>query len=397
MNKKTLHDIDITEKRLLIRVDFNVPLDDAGDIADDTRIRASLPTIRYALAKNSKIILCTHLGRPEGRVVSSLQTAPLANRISELLNHPVTALSEVTGPSVRTAVSLMHPGDIIFLENLRFYPEEEADDPRFSAELAELADIYVDDAFGAAHRSHASIVGVARLIPAVAGFVMEKELVMLGALLEAPQKPFVTILGGAKVKGKVQLVEHILDTVDAVCIGGAMTATFLFSLGYSVGSSVVETESLGYVQKIQEAARKQGVRILVPADVIITQNNGHFNQVKTVLSDEIPDGWSIGDIGQKTVDMFKNELSGAKTVFWNGPLGKFEECAFSGGTRSIALFLADSSATTILGGGSTAEVAAELGLAGVYTHVSTGGGASLTFLTGKPLPGVDVLSDRDEP
>ncbi|MBN1167032.1 MAG: phosphoglycerate kinase [Methanospirillaceae archaeon] len=397
MNKKTLHDSDITEKRLLIRVDFNVPLDIDGNIADDTRIRASLPTIRYAWEKNSKIIICTHLGRPDGRVVSSLRTAPLAKRLSELLDLPVKALSEATGPSVRAAVSSMHPGDIIFLENLRFYPEEEANDPRFSADLAGLADIFVNDAFGAAHRSHASIVGVAGLIPAVAGFVMEKELIMLGALLESPQKPFVTILGGAKVRGKVQLVEHILDTVDAVCIGGAMTATFLSSLGYPVGSSAVEEESLEYVQTIQKAARKHNVRILVPVDVIIMKDDGHSNHILTVPADGIPDGWLIGDIGQKTIDMFKNELSGAKTVFWNGPLGRFEECLFSGGTKSIALFLADLSATTILGGGSTAEVAAELGLAGAYTHVSTGGGASLTFLTGKPLPGVDVLCNRDEP
>jgi len=394
MHKKTIQDIDISSKRLLIRVDFNVPFHQDGSIADDTRIFACLPTIRYALDKNCRIILCTHLGRPHGRIVEALRTAPLARRLAEILSIPVTALTDTIGPKVTASIDAMHPGDIILLENLRFYPEEEENDPVFSAALAELGDIYVDDAFGASHRSHASIVGVANLLPAVAGLLMDKELTILGNLLDEPKKPFAVILGGSKVTGKLQLVEHIITKVDLVCIGGGMAATCLNSQGYRTGSSYVEETTLDYVRLLYSSAKSMGVTILLPSDVVITQNNG-VSASQTVPVTDIPDGWSIVDIGVNTTDVFKRELSHCETIFWNGPLGKFEDPDFSQGTREIATFLAEQPVTTIVGGGSTAEAVTELGLQNAFSHISTGGGASLLFLTGRKLPGVEILWDRD--
>jgi len=395
MHKKTLKDIDISSKRLLIRVDFNVPLHPDGSIADDTRILACLPTIRYACDMNCRIILCSHLGRPHGRVVEDLRLGPVARRLSELLGVPVTALPDTIGPEIKARTDAMNPGEIILLENLRFYPGEEKNDPVFSSSLAELADIYVNDAFGASHRAHASIVGVAHILPAVAGLLMDKELTMLGNLLEDPKRPFAAVLGGSKVTGKLQLVEYIITKVNLICIGGGMAATCLTSQGYTTGNSLVEEDTLDYIGKLFRKAESLGVTILVPSDVVITCGDGMEKQMRSVPVTEIPDGWSIVDIGSNTLDLFLQQITPCKTIFWNGPMGKFEDSSFAQGTKTLAEFLARHPGTTIIGGGSTAEAVTELGLANSFSHVSTGGGASLQFLTGTVLPGVEVLWDKD--
>ncbi|MCR4393956.1 MAG: phosphoglycerate kinase [Dehalococcoidales bacterium] len=393
-NKKTIRDIDVTGKRVLVRVDYNVPTDKDGKITDDSRIRASLPTIKYLLDHRAKIILASHFGRPKGKVNESMRLAPMAERLSALLGKPVQALKDCIGPEVEDAVARMKEGDIIMLENLRFHPEEEANDDQFARSLAKLADIYVDDAFGAAHRAHASIAGIARYLPAVAGFLMEKELNFLGKLLENPARPFVALMGGAKVSDKMGVIENILGKVDSLLIGGGMAATFLKARGISPGASAIESDKLEYAQQVLQKAQSRGVNIVLPVDVIAAEKLEANARFETVMVDQIPAGWVIADIGPETIRLFINEVQRAGTIFWNGPQGVFEIEAFSRGTREIARAISESKATTIIGGGSTAEAVEEMGLADKMTHVSTGGGASLEFLEGRELPGVAVLLDR---
>jgi phosphoglycerate kinase len=393
-NKKTVKDIDVKNQRVLVRVDYNVPTDKEGKITDDSRIRASLPTIKYLLDHQAKIILCSHFGRPKGKVNDSMRLAPMAQRLSEILNKPVKALKDCIGPDVENAVSQMKPGDIIMLENLRFHPEEEANEPNFAQALAKLGDIYVNDAFGAAHRSHASVTGVARYLPAVAGFLMEKELNFLGRLLENPAHPFIAVMGGAKVSDKMGVIDNILDKVDALLIGGGMAANFLKARGLGVGGSAVEEDKLDYTREMMEKAKAKGVEIILPTDVVAAEKLEAGSPSRTVSVNQIPDQWVIADIGPDSIRLFVQEIRHSQTIFWNGPMGVFEIEAFAQGTRSVAQALAEVKGTTVVGGGSTAESVEGMGLAGKMTHVSTGGGASLEFLEGKELPGVAVLQNK---
>jgi len=394
MAKRNVKDIDVKKKKVLVRVDFNVPTKPDGTITDDTRIRACLPTIEYLIKQQSRIILCSHLGRPGGKVVKELRLAPAAKRLSELLRKPVEALSDCVGPQVEEAVSKLRDGDIVLLENLRFYPQEEANDPDFAKRLSHLADIYVDDAFGACHRAHASIVGVARYLPAVSGLLLEKELTTLNGLMGNPGRPFATMIGGAKVATKLGLLENILPKIDSLLIGGGMAATFLKSQGCGVGASAVENDMLDHVLKLGEKAKSLGVKVLLPLDLLVARKLEAGSTAKIVSTDEVPEGWVIADIGPKTIEAFSKELNRCKTVFWNGPLGVFEIPRFAKGTRSLAKVLANLKATTVIGGGSTAEAVEEMGLTEKMSYVSTGGGASLELLQGKVLPGVAVLQDK---
>jgi len=394
MAKKTVKDVSVAKKKVLVRVDFNMPMKRDGTITDDTRIRACLPTIRYLINQQSRIVLCSHLDRPGGKVVEELRLAPAATRLSELLGKPVEALSDCVGPQVEDAVSKLQDGNIVLLENLRFYPQEEANDPDFAKRLSRLADIYVDDAFGACHRAHASIVGVAQYLPAVAGLLLERELRTLSWLMGNPDRPFAVMIGGAKVATKLGLLENILPKVDSMLIGGGMAATFLKSQGYGVGASAVENDMLDHVLKLEEKARSLGVKLLLPLDLLVAQKLEVGSTTRIVSIDQVPEGWMIADIGPKTIEASSKELNGCKTVFWNGPLGVFEIPQFAEGTRSLARVLANLKATTVIGGGSTAEAVEEMGLTGKMSYVSTGGGASLELLQGKVLPGVAVLQDK---
>jgi phosphoglycerate kinase len=379
---------------VLVRVDFNVPTKPDGTIMDDTRIRASLPTINYLLGQQARIILCSHLGRPGGKVVQVLRLAPEAKRLSELLKKPVAALNDCIGPQVEDAVSKMLDGDIVLLENLRFYPQEEANDPDFALKLSRLADVYVDDAFGSCHRAHASIVGVARDMPAVAGLLMEKELTTLNGLLGNPDRPFAVMIGGAKVSTKTGFLDNVLPKVKFLIIGGGMIATFIKSQGYGVGASTVENDQVDHVLKLREQAKSLGVGLMLPLDLIVAQKLEAGSATRIVSINQVPEGWMIADIGPKTVEAFSGTIKSCKTVFWNGPLGVFEIPQFAEGTRSLAKVLANLKATTVIGGGSTAEAVVEMGLADKMSYVSTGGGASLELLEGKVLPGVAVLPDK---
>jgi phosphoglycerate kinase len=393
-NKKTVKDIEVANKRVLVRVDYNVPTDEKGNISDDSRIRASLPTIKYLLEHSAMVILCSHFGRPKGKVVESMRLAPEAKRLAELLGKPVAALKDCVGPETETAVAGMKPGEVVLLENLRFHPEEEANDPAFAQALSKLADIYVDDAFGASHRAHASVAGIARYIPAVAGFLMEKEIRQLGSLLEKPAHPFIALMGGAKVSDKLGVIENLLDKVDALLIGGGMAANLLKAQGYGVGASAVEEDQQDYVKRMLNKAELKSVKILLPTDVIACEKLDAGSGFKTVSIKNIPSGWLIADIGPDSAKKFAQEIKSSKTVFWNGPMGVFEIDAFAGGTRTVANAIAGSQAISVIGGGSTAEAVEEMGLTNKMTHVSTGGGASLEFLEGKELPGVAVLQNK---
>jgi phosphoglycerate kinase len=391
MNKKTVRDVDVKGKRVLVRVDFNVPLAE-GVVTDDTRIRASLPTLRYLLDEGATLILCSHVGRPKGEVVDTLKMDPIAHRLSELLDRPVTKLDDCIGPEVEAAVRAAKPGAVIVLENTRFHPGEKANDPAFAAQLAALADLYVDDAFGSAHRAHASTEGVTHYLPAVAGFLMEKELEFLGGALAAPQKPFVAILGGAKISDKIGVIENLLDRVDALLVGGGMANTFLKADGYDVAESLVEDDSLDTARELIE---RGGDRLVLPVDVTVADrfDADAFSQVVTVA--EVPPHWRILDIGPRTLELFQERLAGARTVVWNGPMGVFEFEKFAQGTEAVARMLAAlPEATTIIGGGDSAAAVKRTGLADKMSHISTGGGASLEFLEGKTLPGVAALLDR---
>jgi phosphoglycerate kinase len=396
MAKQGLTDIDPRGKRVLVRVDFNVPQDDAGRITDDRRIQAALPTIRYLLDHDAKVILVSHLGRPKG-VDPKWSLRPVAERLSELLGRPVPLAPDCVGPAAEAAINALKPGEALLLENVRFHPEEEKNDPAFAWQLAANADLFVNDAFGAAHRAHASTEGVAHLLPAVAGFLMQKELEVLGAALENPRRPFVAILGGKKVSDKIGVIEHLMGKVDALLIGGGMAFTFLKAKGYEVGRSVLDAEGLDLARRAIERAQGQRPRLELPADVVVAREFDANAESQIVPADGIPAGWLGMDIGPKTLASFRDALSGAMTAIWNGPMGVFEMPRFAAGTRAVAEMLAErtsAGATTIVGGGDSAAAVEQMGLAERISHVSTGGGASLEFLEGKELPGVAALRDK---
>ena len=395
MHKQTIRDVELRGKRVLVRVDFNVPLDiENNTISDDSRIRAVLPTIRYLIDAGSKVILCSHLGRPKGKVAEELRLAPVAKRLSELLGLPVTNTKDCIGPEVEQAISHLKEGDVLLLENLRFHPEEEKNDPDFAKALSGLADVYVNDAFGAAHRAHASTVGVALYLPAVAGFLMEKEIDFLGKALTDPAPPFAAITGGAKVSDKLELLENILEKVDFLLIGGGMCCTFLKAQNHEVGQSKVEEDKLDFALDLTGKATEVGVKLMLPDDVVVAESFASGVPFKIVSVSDIPESSYVMDIGPQTIESFSAQLRKCKTVIWNGPMGVFEFEGFRRGTEAIARQLAELEAITILGGGSTAEAVEELGLADKMSHVSTGGGAALEFLEGKTLPGVAVLQDK---
>jgi phosphoglycerate kinase len=392
VTKQTVRDVEVGGRRVLVRVDFNVPLED-GRITDDHRIREALPTITYLLERGAKVILCSHLGRPKGKDDPALRLDPIAERLSDLLRRPVRKTADVVGPDAVAAVAAMRPGDVILLENLRFHGEEEANDPDFARRLAGLADVYVNDAFGSAHRAHASTVGVADYLPAVAGFLMEKELTYLGAMLERPERPFVAILGGKKVSDKIPVIRHLLTKADTLLLGGAMSYTFLKAQGLETGKSLVEPEMLDLARELSEDARRREVGFDLPTDVVVAEAPEAGAAHAIVPVDRIPADRLGVDIGPKTRERFATVIRGAGTVLWNGPMGIFEISAFAAGTRAVAQAMAEARAVTIVGGGDTAAAVDEAGLAGKMTHISTGGGASLEFLEGKVLPGVAALDD----
>ncbi|MGI5884880.1 MAG: phosphoglycerate kinase [Candidatus Spyradocola sp.] len=394
MNKKTIEDIDVSGKRVLVRCDFNVPLD-GTKITDDTRIVAALPTIQYLLDHNAAVILCSHLGRPKGEFNMKYSLAPVAERLSEKLGKKVVLAKDVIGEDAQKCVSEMKPGDIVLLENVRFHKEEEKNDPEFAKKLASFADIYVNDAFGTAHRAHASTEGVAHYLPAVAGFLIKKELEIMGKALENPARPFVAILGGAKVSDKIGVINNLLDKVDTLIIGGGMSYTFQKALGGSVGKSLCELDKLDLAKEMLEKAKQKGVRMLLPVDNICGQEFSNDTMRITVHSKQIPDGWEGMDIGPNTQALFAAEIANAATVVWNGPMGVFEFPNFAAGTRAIAQALADNkNCVSIIGGGDSAAAVEQMGYADKMTHISTGGGASLEFLEGKELPGVAALNDK---
>lgn len=394
MPKKTIRDIDVSGKTVLVRVDFNVPLDKATRrVVDVTRLRAAIPTIEELRRRGAKLVLMSHLGRPKGRRSEELSLQPVAAELGKLLNTEVRLAPDVVGPEVERLVRELRPGEILLLENLRFHPGEEANDPAFAADLAKLGDVYVNDAFGTAHRAHASTAGIAQYLPAVAGLLMEKELATLGRLLEQPRRPFVAIIGGAKVSTKLGVLEHLLDRVDALLIGGGMANTFLRARGLEVGASLLEAELVPAARELEERARARGVTLLLPADVRVAERVEAGAPSRVVAVDQVPTNVSIVDIGPRTVEAFGEQIARAGTVLWNGPMGIFEIPEFAEGTRAIAERLAASSAETVVGGGESVAAVEQLGLADRLTHVSTGGGATLEFLEGRELPGVAALQD----
>jgi phosphoglycerate kinase len=391
MNKQTIRDIDVRGKRVLVRVDFNVPLD-AGTVTDDTRIRAALPTIQYLLDRGAIVILASHLGRPKGAPMPEFVMDPVARHLAELLGRPVRKLDDSAGPQVEAAVGQARPGDVLVLENTRFHPGETKNDPDYARQLAALADLYVDDAFGSAHRAHASTEGVAHYLPAVAGFLMEKEIEFLGGALSAPRRPFIAILGGAKISDKIGVIHNLLGRVDALLIGGGMANTFLKAQGYDVGESLVEDGSL---EMARELLAQAGDRLVLPADAVVADRFDAEALFQVVPVGGVPSGWRILDVGPRTLDLFRGRLAGARTVIWNGPMGVFEFPKFAKGTEAVARMLAAlPDAVTIVGGGDSVAAIQNAGLAGQMSHISTGGGASLEFLEGKTLPGVAALLDK---
>ena len=394
MAKKTIRDIDVAGRRALVRVDFNVPLDKNGQVAEDGRIRAVLPTINYLIEKDAKIILFSHLGRPKGKVDEKYKMDPVAKRLSEIIGRAVVKVDDCGGAASRQAVEQMRGADVLFLENVRFYPEEEKNDIEFARRLAALADVFVNDAFGTAHRAHASTEGVAKFLPAVAGFLMEKELGILERLLTRPGRPFAAVIGGAKVSDKIGVISSLLDIVDIIIIGGGMANTFLKAQGHNVGKSLLEIDKVDLARRTIDEAKSKGVKFLLPVDVVVAPGFTPEAEQKTVSVDGIPAGWMAMDIGPKTIWMFTGALKTANTIVWNGPMGVFEMVPFARGTEAIALALAETKAITVVGGGDSVAAVRKTGVSGKITHVSTGGGATLRFLEGKKLPGVAALMDE---
>jgi phosphoglycerate kinase len=390
----TIKDVDIKDKRVLMRVDFNVPLDDKLNIIDDIRIRSAVPTIKYAIERKAKVILMSHLGRPDGKVVDAMRLTPVAKKLESLLGKKVVKTDDCIGDAVKTTVAAMKPGDVVLLENLRFHAEEEANDPVFAKELASLGDIFVNDAFGTAHRAHASTEGVTKYLPSVAGFLLEKEIRYLGQTVDSPARPFVAILGGAKVKDKIKVIDNLLNKVDALIIGGGMAYTFLKAKGHAIGNSKLDKDGFDTARQALDKAAKKNIPILLPVDNVIG-DKFDANANTKVVGEDIPDGWMGLDIGPETIKLFEDKLKNAKTVIWNGPMGVFEMDKFAKGTKDIAIFLAGlEGAITIIGGGDTAAAMLKFKVEDKMTHISTGGGASLEYLEGRGLPGIDALQDE---
>jgi 3-phosphoglycerate kinase len=396
MDKLTVRDVDVAGKKVLVRVDFNVPIED-GKVKDDSRIRASIPTINYLLEHGATVILMSHLGRPNGKVVESARLRPVAERLTALLRRRVPVTGDALGIGTQDAIGRLKAGQILMLENLRFHAAEEANDPAFARALAAYGEIYVNDAFGTAHRAHASTVGVPSLLPAYAGLLMESEIRNLSALLESPERPFAAVVGGAKVSGKIGVLEHLMDRVDTFVIGGGMANTFLVAKGHTVGKSLLERDRVDDARRILELAESKGVDILLPTDVVVAKEVTRGAEHKIVPAHKIPNSWSVVDIGPQTIAAFEVALEPARTVFWNGPLGVFEVPTFGDGTRAMARYLArraENGAAVVVGGGDSVAAVEELKLTSKMTHISTGGGASLEFLEGRELPGIAVLQDR---
>ena len=393
--KKTVKDVDVRSKRVLVRVDYNVPLDANGNVSDDKRITASLPTINYLLEQGARIILCSHLGRPKGEVKKEFSLAPVAKRLKELLpNVNIYFASDCIGEEAERKAAALKDGEILLLENLRFHKEEEKNDPEFAKKLASLAEIYVSDAFGTVHRAHASTAGVAAYLPAVAGFLIGKELSIMGGALENPERPFVAILGGAKVADKIGVITNLLNKCDTLLIGGGMAYTFFKAMGYEIGDSLLDAESIDLAKQLMETAKEKGVKLLLPVDTVVAKAFAADAEHMIVSANAIPAGWQGLDIGEKTRELFAAEIKNAKTFIWNGPMGVFEFPEFAKGTEAVAKACAECGGTTIIGGGDSASAVKKLGYADKMTHISTGGGASLEFLEGKVLPGVAALNDK---
>ncbi|MGI6690312.1 MAG: phosphoglycerate kinase [Christensenellales bacterium] len=395
MNKKTVRDIDVKGKRILMRVDFNVPMDENGHITDESRIVGALPTIEYLVNQKAKVVLCSHMGRPKGEFNKKYSLAPVAKRLGELLKQEVAMAKDVIGPDADSVVAQVQEGGVALLENLRFHAEEEKNDPAFAAKLASYGDIYVNDAFGTAHRAHASTEGVAHYLPAVSGFLIEKELKFLGNALENPDRPFVAILGGKKVSDKIGVINSLLEKVDTLIIGGGMAYTFAKAQGGEIGTSLLEADKVDYALEMINKANEKGVKLMLPKDTLAADDFSNDANTKVVPTTAIPEGWQGLDIGPETAKEYAAEISRAKTVVWNGPMGVFEFPAFAEGTKAVAKAMAESDAVTIVGGGDSAAAVVQLGYGDQVTHISTGGGASLEFLEGLVLPGVAALNDKD--
>lgn len=392
-NKKSVEDIDVSGKKVLVRCDFNVPMKD-GKITDETRINGALPTIKYLLSKNAAVILCSHMGRPKGEFNPAFSLAPVAKRLSELLGQEVVLAADVIGEDAKAKAAALKPGEIMMIENVRFHKEEEKNDPAFAKELASMAEIYVNDAFGTAHRAHASTAGVADYLPAVCGYLIQKEISVMGKALSDPARPFTAILGGAKVSDKIGVINNLIDKVDTLIIGGGMAYTFMRALGNTTGTSICEEDKLELASDLMKKARAKGVSFLIPVDNIVAREYKEDADFMRIYSDAIPDGWMGLDIGPTTQELFTKTIAGSGTVIWNGPMGVSEWEHFAGGTRSVAKAIAESGAISIIGGGDSAAAVEKLGYADKMTHISTGGGASLEFLEGKDLPGIACLMDK---
>jgi phosphoglycerate kinase len=395
LNKKTVEDIDVAGKKVLVRCDFNVPFDAEGNISDPKRIDEALKTIKYLVSQKAKVILCSHLGRPKGEFNMKYSLAPVAKYLSNALGQEVKMASDVVGESAKSIAASLQDGEVELIENVRFHKEEEKNDPAFAKELASLADIYVNDAFGTAHRAHASTAGVADYLPAVCGYLIQKEITIMGGALSDPKRPFVAILGGAKVSDKIGVITNLLDKVDTLIIGGGMAYTFMKALGYSIGTSICENDKVDLAKEMMAKAKEKGVKFLIPVDNVVATEYKADAEYKTVNSDTIPDGWMGLDIGPKTRELFSNALNGAGTVVWNGPMGVSEWEHFAAGTIAVAKAVAESGAISIIGGGDSAAAVEKLGYADKMTHISTGGGASLEFLEGRVLPGIACLNEKE--
>ena len=394
MSKKTVKDIDLKGKKVLVRCDFNVPMDENQNITDNRRIVAALPTIKYLIEQDCKIVLCSHLGRPKGEIKPEFSLKPVAKEISRLLGKEVVMCGDVVGEDAKNKANNLKNGEIMLLENLRFHREETDNEPNFAKELASFGEVFVNDAFGTAHRAHASTEGVTHFLPAVSGFLIEKELKFLGDSLANPERPFMAILGGRKVSDKIGVIESLLEKVDVLMIGGAMAYTFFKSMGYDVGNSICELDKLDLARELMEKAKEKNVKFMLPVDTKVGKEFDPNTESKIVKFTEIPDGWEGFDIGTETIKLYSEEVKKAKTLIWNGPVGLFEFEQFAVGTNSIARALADVDAVKIIGGGDSAAAVEKAGLAEKFTHISTGGGASLEFLEGKKLPGIEALLDK---